>query len=59
MGPPCPPEQIPTNLDCQVTQMMANVLAAFSAGPGGTAHPSHNNLADYGIAPGYVHPVPK
>jgi hypothetical protein len=59
MGPPCPPDQIASNLDCQITQMMTNVISAFSAGPSGVEHPSHNNLADYGIAPGYVDPVPK
>jgi hypothetical protein len=58
MGPPCPAGQI-VGVDCQVSQMMTNVLTAFAAGPAGTAHPSHNNLADFGIAPGYVNPVPK
>jgi hypothetical protein len=58
MGPPCPAGQI-VGVDCQVSQMMTNLLTVFAAGPAGAAHPSHNNLADYGIARGYVNPVPK
>lgn len=57
MGRPC--EDTSQSLDCEVRTMMANVLAGFSSGPAGAAHPSKNNLARFGIHRGYVNPTPR
>jgi hypothetical protein len=55
LGALCPASQLATNTDCQLRKMIANVVAVFDAGPAGRVHPSRNNLADFGIRPGYVH----
>ena len=44
--------------ECQVQRITENVLRAFAEGPAGLDHPSEPNLAELGIAPGYVSPAP-
>lgn len=58
LAPLCPPAQLATDTDCQLSDMIANVLAVFAAGPAGTVHPSRNDLAALGIHPGYVSAPP-
>ena len=51
LGPVCPPERItPTEWECQLRQMMANIVTEFAKGPAGRAHPARNNLAELGIS---------
>ena len=58
LGPLCPGDD-PSHADrCHIRRITANVLEAFVAGPAGLAHPSRPNLAELGIAPGYVGIVP-
>jgi hypothetical protein len=45
------------NPDAAIQQATLNLLSAVGRGPAGVAHPSQNNLADFGIHPGYIpHP---
>lgn len=43
------PQGPETHTDCQIQQIVANVLREFSLGPAGERHPSVNNLAEVGI----------
>jgi hypothetical protein len=50
LGPLCPAELLTAaRWDCQLRQMMANVITEFAEGPAGVAHPSRSNLAELGI----------
>jgi hypothetical protein len=44
--------------DAPVVAMVTNVLKAFAAGPAAATHPSTPNLAQLGIRPGYLPPIP-
>jgi hypothetical protein len=44
----------PVTPECRVRRMTENILRAFADGPVGARHPSRNNLAELGIAPGYL-----
>jgi hypothetical protein len=46
-----------TNPDAAIQRATLNLLSAVGGGPAGVAHPSENNLATFGIHPGYIpHP---
>jgi hypothetical protein len=50
LGPVCPPERVtPAEWQCQVRQMMANVVTDFARGPAGPRHPARSNLDALGI----------
>jgi hypothetical protein len=50
LGPVCPPERLtPAEWECQLRQMMANIVTEFAKGPAGRTHPARNNLAELGI----------
>jgi hypothetical protein len=50
LGPVCPPERLtPAEWECQLRQMMANIVTEFAQGPAGRTHPARNNLAELGI----------
>ncbi|MCU0311606.1 MAG: hypothetical protein MUE36_11785 [Acidimicrobiales bacterium] len=43
------PDGVETSPPCRLQKVTQNLLDAFAAGPAGAAHPSVNNLADFGI----------
>jgi hypothetical protein len=43
-----------TSTDCKIQKVVENILRDFSLGPAGDRHPSVNNLAQFGIRPGYT-----
>jgi hypothetical protein len=43
-----------SSTDCQIQKVVENVLRDFATGPAGERHPSVNNLAQFGIKPGYT-----
>jgi hypothetical protein len=43
-----------TSTDCQIQKVVENILRDFSLGPAADRHPSVNNLAQFGIKPGYT-----
>ncbi len=43
-----------TSTDCKIQKIVENILRDFSLGPAGDRHPSVNNLAQFGIRPGYT-----
>jgi len=46
-----------SNPDAAIQQATLNLLSAVGGGPAGATHPSQNNLAAFGIHPGYIpHP---
>jgi hypothetical protein len=50
LGPVCAPERLtPAEWECQLRQMVANVVTEFAKGPAGRTHPARNNLAELGI----------
>jgi hypothetical protein len=50
LGPLCPPERLtPAEWECQLRQMVANVVTEFAKGPAARDHPARNNLAALGI----------
>jgi hypothetical protein len=47
VGPVCNPEDVgPGNWECQLRQMVANVLTELAKGPAGLTHPSRPNLEE-------------
>lgn len=56
LGPECAPSDVNASRpECQLRKITANLVDAMSKGPVGAKHPSQSNLAEFGIAPGYVH----
>ncbi|HMG45083.1 MAG TPA: N,N-dimethylformamidase beta subunit family domain-containing protein [Acidimicrobiales bacterium] len=50
LGPLCAPADLtPARWECQLRQMVANVVTDFATGPAGDRHPSQPNLAELGI----------
>lgn len=58
LKPLCAPDQLRSDTDCQLSQMIANILEVFADGPAGKVHPSRGNLAGFGIHKGYVEAPP-
>lgn len=50
LGPLCPPTEVnPEHWECQLRQMIGNVITEFAKGPAGVDHPSEPNLTALGI----------
>lgn len=50
LGPLCAPADLTAERwDCQLRQMIANVITEFAKGPAGETHPSRSNLDELAL----------